>query len=67
MLEKEALYVLLTWVNSVAQNALCVLCAGLKMADTVDSTVLGKLSQRVIEVICNNNSTQVRCFQGATH
>lgn len=34
---------------------------------TVDSVVLRKLSQDVIEVICNNNSTQVRCFQGATH
>lgn len=31
---------------------------------TVDSTVPRKLSQDVIEVTCNNNSTQVRCFQG---
>lgn len=34
---------------------------------TVDSVMLRKLSQDVIEVICNDNSTQVRCFQGATH
>ena len=67
MLEKEALYVLLTWVNSVTENAFCVWSSRWPMC-RVDSTVPGKLSQHVIEVICNNNSTQVRCFQGGpTH
>lgn len=32
---------------------------------TVDSTAPG--SRRIIEVMCNNNSSQVRCFQGPTH
>lgn len=67
--EKEALYVLLAWVNLVTLNAFCVLCVwSSRWAPcTVDLTVLGKLSRDVIEVICNSNSTQVRCFQGATH
>lgn len=35
--------------------------------NAVDSIVLEKPVQKVIAAICNNNVTQVRCFQGATH
>ncbi len=68
MLEKEALYVLLT-CNSVTPK--CFFCVVFKVQDgrhvQLTRLCMGKLSQHVIEVICNNNSTQVRCFQGATH
>lgn len=47
----------------------CFLFVAFKTAKCVQLTRLcwGKPSQCIIEVICNNNSSQVGCFQGPTH